>query len=71
MENGGLPKSLPTKENIMLRIGSCDSNCVLCGDAVESSIHYSSNILQLGQSNMRAVGDQGLKIFQSLLMRTS
>lgn len=57
MENGGLPKSLPTKENIMLRIGSCDSNCVLCGDAVESSIHYSSNILQLGQSNMHAVGD--------------
>lgn len=50
-------KSLPTKENIMLRIGSCDSNCVLCADAIESSIRYSSNILQLGESNMRAVGD--------------
>lgn len=50
-------KSLPTKENIMLRIGSCDSNCALCGDAIESSIRYSSNILQLGESNMRAVGD--------------
>ncbi|XP_075675255.1 uncharacterized protein LOC142644554 [Castanea sativa] len=31
--------AIPTKENIVLRIGEGDPNCVLCGDSVESCYH--------------------------------